>query len=624
MLDDVGADYFQVIGEGAQILKRLSEDSPEFFADLARLREIIAALGEDAGQADTQPAGLVFSVDNKEASSAALVEYANGAMLALPDYMIPFENMNVMELAREIQLSGAVTSDPVVENPDAKLKLLEAFVAKGVKHDADFDAASSAATLLEAIRSENPNERQAVIESKAQYDALHDKFQEVYRAALDPVADGMSWGAKDELRRSMYTEWLKIHGEERDRLDKLQSDAWDKANDDRNARYAAARESMAKEGQKVIDAVIAASPVSREQADAWASKQIIDDNAKARLKKNGYLPEKVIKDMADFYLLTGGKASMIRLATDGGRRANAVGIGTRTGEKIIKIDTDFDRTVLWHEMAHHLENDAIAKAVSNGYLEKRRESAKPVKLSKLTGNKGYRSHEVAYKDSFIMPYIGKYYEGGQTEVFAMAVQYLSNPHDALNFAAKDPELFKMATGYLTSPLTPAMKAKLDMHGGAISGKIEKRKSEEEKYAGSIARLSAAVTFTNDDWYANLTESQKRPVSMNLGWREADNAVYVGAWGEYRVFSGKFCNARTGRQGKGYKVFHTVDGGQFWSNNVQAFHGSLEELKAFLSLSEINHRENGLSIGTSWHAYFGASGWDDDRVARINRVAGSLK
>lgn len=48
MLDAVSAaDEFAMIGEGAQILKRLDEDSDTFFTDLGRLREIVLLLGGD-------------------------------------------------------------------------------------------------------------------------------------------------------------------------------------------------------------------------------------------------------------------------------------------------------------------------------------------------------------------------------------------------------------------------------------------------------------------------------------------------------------------------------------------------------------------------------------------------
>ncbi len=41
-----GAEFFELIGEGAQIMRGLDEDSPKFFDDLGRLREILALIGD--------------------------------------------------------------------------------------------------------------------------------------------------------------------------------------------------------------------------------------------------------------------------------------------------------------------------------------------------------------------------------------------------------------------------------------------------------------------------------------------------------------------------------------------------------------------------------------------------
>ncbi|MGN8554582.1 UNVERIFIED_CONTAM: hypothetical protein OHV15_18560, partial [Microbacterium sp. SLM126] len=172
--------------------------------------------------------------------------------------------------------------------------------------------------------------------------------------------------------------------------------------------------------------------------------------------------------MAEYYRLSGGKASAIRIGIDGGRRANAVGVTARTDEKVINLGSRFNKTVLFHELAHHLENDPIAMAASNGFLKRRRESDTKFTLRSLTGNKGYGPMEVAYKDGFIDPYVGKVYPGGITEVFSMGVQYLANPSHAAILAAKDPHMLELITGYLSAPLTPAMHAKLNMHQGVVS------------------------------------------------------------------------------------------------------------------------------------------------------------
>ena len=62
------ADTFTLIGEGAQLLAALDENSDTFFADLGRLREIVLALGRDAA-----PAARTLNVDSIKAFVAESV-----------------------------------------------------------------------------------------------------------------------------------------------------------------------------------------------------------------------------------------------------------------------------------------------------------------------------------------------------------------------------------------------------------------------------------------------------------------------------------------------------------------------------------------------------------------------
>jgi len=61
------------------------------------------------------------------------------------------------------------------------------------------------------------------------------------------------------------------------------------------------------------------------------------------------------------------------------------------------------------------------------------------KLSAITGNKRYKARERAWKDRFIHPYMGKFYETGSTEISSMALEYLVA--DPLRLMEKDPEMF---------------------------------------------------------------------------------------------------------------------------------------------------------------------------------------
>lgn len=90
LLDAVSvADEFALIGEGAQILKRLSEDSDTFFEDLGRLREIVVAIG---GDAEPYPAAYDYE-GRKSAIVSALAAYgwSGGNYPAKGDMAIRFE-----------------------------------------------------------------------------------------------------------------------------------------------------------------------------------------------------------------------------------------------------------------------------------------------------------------------------------------------------------------------------------------------------------------------------------------------------------------------------------------------------------------------------------------------------
>ena len=56
---------------------------------------------------------------------------------------------------------------------------------------------------------------------------------------------------------------------------------------------------------------------------------------------------------------------------------------------------------------------------------------------------------MAFKDSWTSPYVGKFYEDGATEVFAMGLQEFSTAQRVQAFMQKDPEHFDLIVGYLT-------------------------------------------------------------------------------------------------------------------------------------------------------------------------------
>ncbi|MBP8150289.1 MAG: hypothetical protein KAY21_11275, partial [Limnohabitans sp.] len=131
------------------------------------------------------------------------------------------------------------------------------------------------------------------------------------------------------------------------------------------------------------DSVIQASPVTAEQATAWAEAQDITPPARARLKKMGYDLKQFRQDMAEFYRFSGGRVVKVKIHSKGDRRANATGIEDHGKEGTINLDSAFDKRVLWHELAHHIEADPVAKMAAGKFIRRRSVDGKAYSLNSL-------------------------------------------------------------------------------------------------------------------------------------------------------------------------------------------------------------------------------------------------
>lgn len=610
-------EIFTIIGEGAALLKALDEDSPEFFSSLDRLREILAMLGAAPAPATPGPAPLQFSLTDREGSAAALQEYLHNGLARLPQELARYEAQTVAELALLVGAGDALhiaRTAALGASDETQLAALDHFVSRGIQVDTNAvtESVTQADELLKLSPEDNPeyvaargNYHAITAQRRARLHGLDNQIQAAHNAGDD--ISGLV-----EARKRVY-----------DETDALQTEAYEKFQAVHKQFYADRaekhRELLEQHGRPILDKLLAASPVSQEQADAWAAEQVIDANAKAKLKRLGYPPEQVVRDMAEYYRLSGGKASAIRIGIDGGRRANAVGVTARTDEKVINLGSRFNKTVLFHELAHHLENDPIAMAASNGFLKRRRESDTKFTLRSLTGNKGYGPMEVAYKDGFIDPYVGKVYPGGITEVFSMGVQYLANPSHAAILAAKDPHMLELITGYLSAPLTPAMHAKLNMHQGVVSDLQDKRSTEAEQYEKAMALLADEVTIVQDDWFETLDANSDLGYKVHdfVLWRSTkrggDKPVYVGGDGDFRVFSGTFRSKETKRYGKGYLVtLAQADGNLIPDSEVVK---TLADAKALIAIT----KRSGRTLSGAYLTYFSEKWNNDPRRKMIDAV-----
>ena len=252
----------------------------------------------------------------------------------------------------------------------------------------------------------------------------------------------------------------------------------------------------------VMATVLSASPVTADQAEAWANSQEITASSKARLKKIRYPVETLKKDMAEFYRLVGGRAPKVNIVTKGHRRACA---NSDTGT--IYLDGNFSKTTLFHEMGHILENNARVKSATNQYLDKRTggRMAPPVKLSRLTGNKAYRGGEVAFEDDFFHPYVGKRYSSGVTEVFSMGMQQFATADGMAFLYEKDSELFQLILGIMKAPLGTVEKEVLAKQESMIENEKQKAKLSEafysvlEKKSADIEQKIAGTIIAVSSW-----------------------------------------------------------------------------------------------------------------------------
>lgn len=559
-----------------------------------------------------------FSIADRVSASEALDRYLETGLHAVPDALRPFEAMTVGELASTAQLPAmagrAARVAPIANIQAAQVAAFDELQSRGVNPGIVEEHVQQRLTASREVLAESRLNNPAYAQALAGIQGL----TETYKTTDTALMERVEW-LRSQVRQSLATNAdVAAVVEERAVLREkylAEFNASKAALDDLNATFNADRAERAaallrEDGQAVRNAIFAASPISEEQATEWASRQIIDKDALAKLARQGYKREDVYRDIAEFYRMSGGKSSAIRISA-GGKRANAVGVETRTDEKVVNLGTHFNKTVLFHELAHHLENDPIAKAASNGFLIKRRLSEKPVSLKKLTGH-NYGKHEVAYEDHFIAAYTGKVYDDQVTEVFAMGVQYLATPEDSAMFAVRDPQMFAMVTGYLTSALTPAMNAKLNMHSGAIDTLQVARQEQADQYADAITSLAKRVTLVADSWWEDL----QRDIPTDSYWVQNEfdrktGAEYVGSWNGFVVFKGVFKNRNTARKAKGYLVIRSSSVTRMVMDSMPV-HGDLATLKAFLAICA----DRTLRLSTIWYDVL----WDKRRDSKKNLIA----
>ncbi len=191
-------------------------------------------------------------------------------------------------------------------------------------------------------------------------------------------------------------------------------------------------------------AIIDKHGISDAQAEKWAASIAYDG---INLPKDPKAQAEVKETLKEVYRLAGGKGGdSVRYVSSDSDRAFA----SKSGD--LETGKERNRATIYHEYAHHIEYKTSGTAESaRDWIESRATSKTPEKLKDLTGI-NYRDDEVALKDKFIDPYVGKLYgsKGSSTEVISMGVEKFHDPNFMRFFHKKDPEHFHYVLGVLLS------------------------------------------------------------------------------------------------------------------------------------------------------------------------------
>ncbi|WP_292992640.1 hypothetical protein [Nitrosomonas sp.] len=611
MLDDAGVggvEKLKLVRELGVIRKKLPEVAGVNKLTLVkRVREIRQLLSVSGG---APAVSLSIDPSNPIESLKSLTDYVKNGLSAVPEVLRGVEADIVANIGRSLQverndeheavrrdfwdaLSDAARGNGDKTQDEWMIASFDHFKSLGNVFDIDMDVINATEESIKELTAKPLEEISPEI--AAQMKVAQEEYEKLRLSLTSLISVNEANGfSLDEINKATedYTEismkkqsvWHKLL-----ELDKQSSD-------EKKMRVKELKDSIAPIGQKIIDTLLNSSKVTQEQADSWANSQIIEKSAIVKLKKMGYPEADIRRDMSEFYRITGGKLRLVRIETNGSRRANAGGIG-HFEDSVIRPGSAFGKTVLWHEMAHHLEADPVAVSASNGYLLRRRKNEKVHSLRSLTQNPGYRSNEGAYDDNFIDPYIGKVYQNRITEVWSMGVQYLATPQDAAMMAAKDPEMAALMAGYLQADLTPAMKTLQAIQDSAKDKAQEKREQVKSEYEQALDKLAAGVEIIDDGWFGALDPVDQENLLSRWGGLGDPEAKFIGSWGGYRVFTGKFRDKLSKRTKKGNSVAYTTMTGSFvnpddnksrFMPNSAPVHGDERFLKAFMRMASMHN------------------------------------
>jgi len=134
-------------------------------------------------------------------------------------------------------------------------------------------------------------------------------------------------------------------------------------------------------------------------------------------------------------------------------RIDVVGPNFRAGSdletRVIKMGSKDVAETYFHELGHMMETDKKIRAKAHKWV-RRRGNRKTMPYNKIVT--WSKDTEMAYKDKFIDPYIGKIYGNGATEVMSVGLEQFTSYANIAKFAKRDFDHFAFIHGVLTGAI----------------------------------------------------------------------------------------------------------------------------------------------------------------------------
>lgn len=233
-------------------------------------------------------------------------------------------------------------------------------------------------------------------------------------------------------------------------------------------------------GAAIIDrAKEVAGVTPRHAAQLAASRVQSGSGVRSVVSRAGWKPKQFDADMVELMQVAGKAIPQDAKITVGSKGDIEQSAGTRFrsyrgrsfhsegGEKgmgrvnrtYVCLSGEVGKRTLYHEVGHAIEAvNPAANAMISRWLKRRIEGKDAQRLSALTGVRAYKRSEVAVKDNFIDPYVGKVYKprmGIQSnEVLAMGLERLADPMSAAQLATKDPDHLALILAALQTEYQP--------------------------------------------------------------------------------------------------------------------------------------------------------------------------